>query len=226
MAFDFASGTDRINYGSPSYLDDMGPLTYAVWIQRDSVTAGNNFPRIISKDEKKFFLLFDATSPDAPASYDFVVAASVTNHDKIAPANSVPIASTTWVHLAATWNGTLTTGGSVLYKNGTAESSYVLNVAGSGSITSDAAGDFAIGNRSSGTFDRGLDGRLAELAVWNVALSADEIASLAKGFKPNRIRPQNLVFVVPLLRSNQDIRNATTGTTTGATGGSDHPRVY
>ena len=225
MAFDFASGTDRINYGSPSYLDDMGPLTYAVCLQRDSVSAGGGFPRIISKDEKKFFLLFDSNNPNAPASYDFLIAASTTNHDKLAPANSVPIASTTWVHLAVTWDGTLTTAGSLLYRNGTVESTYVVNAAGSGSITSDAAGDFAVGNRSSGTFDRGLDGRLAELAVWNVALTADEIASLAKGFRPHRIRPQSLVFCIPLVRTNQEIRNATSGTTTG-TAVADHPRVY
>lgn len=226
MAFDFGSGTNRINYGSPSYLDDLGPLTYAVWVQRDSVTAGGGFPRIISKDEKKFFLLFDALNPPAPASYEFAIAASTQNHSKGAPADSIPVASSTWVHLAATWDGTLNTNGSVLYRNGNAESSYVTNTAGSGSITSDAAGDFAIGNRSSGTFDRGLDGRLAELAVWNVVLTAAEVASLAQGFRPQRIRPQSLVFCVPLLRTNQDIRNATVGTTTGATGGSAHPRVY
>lgn len=223
MAFDFASGTDRINYGSPSYLDDMGPLTYAVWVQRDSLSGGDTFPRIISKDEKKFFILFNRGNE--PTTYQFAVVASTTNHDKVGPANSVPIASTTWVHLAVTWDGTLSTGASSLYRNGTVESTYATNTAGSGSVTSDAAGDFAVGNRSSGTFDRGLDGRLAELAVWNVALTADEIASLAKGFRPQRVRPQSLVFCIPLIRTNQEIRNATSGTTTGTTV-ADHPRVY
>lgn len=223
MAFDFASGTDRINYGSPSYLDDLGPLTYAVWVQRDSVSAGGSFQRIISKDEKKFFILYDV--PITPASYQFAVSANVT-HAKVAPQNTVPVSSSAWIHLAATWDGALNVSGSVMYRNGTAEASYVQSDAGTAPIASDAAGDFAIGNRSSGTFDRGLDGRLAELAVWNAALTPAEIASLAKGFRPQRVRPQSLVFCVPLLRTNQDIKNATSGTTTGATGGSAHPRVY
>ena len=222
MAFDFSGTTDRINYGSPSYLDNMGPLTYATWVQRDTSLSGS-FPRIISKDENKYFILWDHAGD--VATFDFQVYAPTT-HDKLAPSNSVPAAPTDWVHLAVTWDGTFTTNGSALYKNGSAISSYITNNAGSGPATSDAAGDFAIGNRSSGTFDRGLDGRLAELAVWNAVLTAAEVASLAKGFRPQRIRPQSLVFCVPLLRTNQDIRNATAGTTTGATGGSAHPRVY
>lgn len=43
-----------------------------------------------------------------------------------------------------------------------------------------------------------LDGRAAEVAVYNVTLTAEEINALAKGVSPLRIRPQNIIFYVPI----------------------------
>lgn len=51
---------------------------------------------------------------------------------------------------------------------------------------------------------------VAEYAYWNVALSADEMASLAKGIKAFRIRPQNLVFYAPCIRGLQDMKGGRT----------------
>jgi hypothetical protein len=57
-------------------------------------------------------------------------------------------------------------------------------------------------------------------------LSADEITSLAKGFRAKLIRRPNLFFYAPLVRDLADIKNGRTlvkqaGTDTY----SDHPRV-
>lgn len=49
-----------------------------------------------------------------------------------------------------------------------------------------------------------LQGEIAEAAVWSVELTDDEIVSLARGFKPSRIRPQSLVFYAPMIRSRGD----------------------
>ena len=43
-----------------------------------------------------------------------------------------------------------------------------------------------------------MSGRIAEAAIWNVALADAEIAALARGIKPNHIRPGNLVLYCPL----------------------------
>lgn len=51
---------------------------------------------------------------------------------------------------------------------------------------------------------------VAEYAYWNVALTADEMASLAKGFKAFRIRPQNLVFYSPCIRLLQEMKGGRT----------------
>jgi hypothetical protein len=50
-------------------------------------------------------------------------------------------------------------------------------------------------NASPSTF---TDGLIAEAAIWNVALNASEIAVLARGVSPLRIRPGNLKFYAPL----------------------------
>ena len=47
---------------------------------------------------------------------------------------------------------------------------------------------------------RYFNGRIAEAAIWNVALLDAEIDLLAKGFSPLFFQPQNLVFYAPLIR--------------------------
>lgn len=44
-----------------------------------------------------------------------------------------------------------------------------------------------------------LSGDVAEAAVWNVALTDAEVASLGQGFSPLFIRPQSLVFYLPMI---------------------------
>lgn len=81
---------------------------------------------------------------------------------------------------------------------------------------------FAIGGFPTGY----LTGKNAEVAIWNVELTNAEIASLAKGFKPTRIRPQSLVFYAPLLRNLQDLRGGLSLTNNNSATVADHPRVY
>lgn len=72
-----------------------------------------------------------------------------------------------------------------------------------------------------------VDGEVAEYGYWNIPLTADEMASLGKGFRADRIRPQSLQFYAPCVRDLQDIRG---GRTLVKQAGSDvitdHPRVF
>jgi len=54
--------------------------------------------------------------------------------------------------------------------------------------------DYSIGQAGA------MSGRIAEAAIWNVALTDAEVASLAAGFTPPFIRPQSLVAYWPLVR--------------------------
>ena len=69
-------------------------------------------------------------------------------------------------------------------------------------------------------------GDIAEVGIWNVALTADEIASLAKGTTCDQIRPQSLVFYAPLVRDLIDVKGGLALTNNNGATVSNHPRVY
>ena len=70
------------------------------------------------------------------------------------------------------------------------------------------------------------DARIAECGIWNAALTAAEIASLAKGMTPDKIRPQSLVFYAPLVRNLQDVKGGLAITNNNAATVAAHPRIY
>ena len=71
-----------------------------------------------------------------------------------------------------------------------------------------------------------MNGDIAEVGIWNIALTADEIASLAKGITCDKIRPQSLVFYAPLVRNLQDVKGGLTITNNNGATVSNHPKVY
>jgi hypothetical protein len=71
-----------------------------------------------------------------------------------------------------------------------------------------------------------LAGRLAEVGIWNAALTAAEIASLAKGMTCDKVRPQSLVFYAPLVRDLIDQKGGLTITNNNSATAADHTRVY
>ena len=70
------------------------------------------------------------------------------------------------------------------------------------------------------------DGLIAEAAVYNAALTAAEVASLAKGMTPDKIRPQNLVYYAPLVRDLIDQKGGVTITNNNGATVANHPRIY
>ncbi len=80
-----------------------------------------------------------------------------------------------------------------------------------------------IANNSAGVF---FLGRLSEVGIWNVALTAAEVASLAKGMTCDKVRPQNLVFYAPLVRDLIDAKGGLTITNNNGATVANHPRVY
>jgi hypothetical protein len=70
-----------------------------------------------------------------------------------------------------------------------------------------------------------FSGDIAEVGIWNIDLTAAEVASLAKGVSPALIRPQNHVAYLPLIRDTHEIVNAT-GFTDVNTTAANHTRVY
>lgn len=71
-----------------------------------------------------------------------------------------------------------------------------------------------------------MDGLIAEVGIWNAALTAAEIASLAKGMTCDKVRPQSLVFYAPLVRDLIDQKGGLPITNNNGATVANHPRVY
>ncbi len=89
-----------------------------------------------------------------------------------------------------------------------------------GTLTKTTAGAYDNG----GTLGGNVAHELADVAVWSVALTSDERASLAAGVSPLLIRPDKLEIYLPLMRGGNDYMGGAF-TVTDATV-ADHPRVY
>jgi hypothetical protein len=70
-----------------------------------------------------------------------------------------------------------------------------------------------------------VNAKIAEAAIWNIALTNDEVLSLSKGFAPYLIRPMNLRFYNRCLQRSQDLSGGRTLTEVNITN-FDHPRIY
>jgi hypothetical protein len=74
--------------------------------------------------------------------------------------------------------------------------------------------------------NNGTKFNIAEVGIWNIALGADDVASLAKGNIPLRVRPESLVKYFPLTGTSVEVVTGATGashTVTPTAVGNDHP---
>jgi len=132
---------------------------------------------------------------------------------------------TGWHHACITFDGSQSNNAGRLkfYFDGSAEAlTFDGTIPATTSNTSDIE-QFRIGrlvhdnNWSTGDF--------AEIGMWQATLTAEEVASLAKGMTCDKIRPQSLVFYAPLVRELIDAKGGMTLTNNNTTV-ADHPRIY
>jgi hypothetical protein len=132
--------------------------------------------------------------------------------------------------------GTYATGGwfhaAAVFTSNSLRSAYYNGTLGAGGVpsgtplTPSGLNRLNLAARYATTLGGFLNGSLAEACMWNVALSAEEIAELASGFSPEKIRPQNRVHWNRLIRESQDIqRGAALTEIGGATTVATHPRI-
>lgn len=127
-----------------------------------------------------------------------------------------------WIHLAVTYDGSITRS----YQDGVLVGTSVAAAPGA----NNPAFATAIG-AVNGVGDPELiavfpNGRTAEVAYWDALLSQDEIESLAKGFRPSRVRINNLGAYFPNVREASEMRHGSTTTVNGSIVVADHPRVF
>lgn len=130
------------------------------------------------------------------------------------------ISAGAWSHVAGVW------------ASSTSRIAYLAAGAGPGdtnSVSPVSLDRTTIGARNSaGSIVFPFDGLIAEVGLWDAALTDSEIAILNKAYSPLFVRPQNLIAYWPILgRTSPEIDpvGAADMTVTGASV-ADHPRVF
>ena len=222
MAYDFTAASSQYlsATASPLGTGQLGDHTIAMWVNGAAVTpntklfnisrstesSGINNPTVLFQNANgqiRYFVRGNS-SPTGEPYIDVVPASSVFN--------------STNQHIAGSLSGTTAR----VYINGSQAASTTV-----GSILTQTGMDrLGIGALVRGNVQGHYSGQVAEVGIWNVALTAAEIASLAKGFACSSVRPQSLVFYAPLIRNLQDLKAGVTITNNNTATVAAHPRVY
>jgi len=213
MAYDF-NGTNQ-------YLDLASvpvsgvPLTMAGWYRYDTALGVGQEMTIMSltdaSDDQEFTIEIGENG-----GTDYAIAVTFSGGFNGALSSVEPQVNT-WEHIGGVFSAI---DSRIVYLNG-------VNVGSdSGSATPSGISNVNIGaTLSSGAPAKDFNGAIAECAIWNVALTATEMAILADGFSPLFVRPQSLVFYAPIVRGLQNLKGGTSLTNNSGTVFS-HPRIY
>lgn len=210
MARNFNGTSDHI-IASASPVTNY-PMTLAAWVRPTTVAAGVAIYLSIGSNSDTSRVILGRTSGSA-----YAATFNSAGNSRVYPSGTTDFTATTWAHVALVI---------------ASSTSVDVLVNGSSKVTSALTRGLTnidriiIGARTAaGTLGEYGNGDVAEVGIWNVALTAAEIASLAKGFRPDSIRPQSLAFYAPLVREIIDVRGGLTLTASG-TSVATHPRVY
>jgi hypothetical protein len=214
MAYDF-NGTNQ-SLQTASAPASALPITMACWFYSSSTTASQTLLSIgnTTGDFRGPRLIAEGAAAGDPIRADYTVGSA----NGIARTTS-GYSQNIWHHACGVYESTASRtayldGGSSATNTASVTEALVVNtLTVGGRFLGGSIGLFAVG-------------RIAEVGIWNVALTADEIASLADGMTCDKVRPQSLVFYAPLVRSLQDIRRGLTITNNNTATVANHPRVY
>jgi hypothetical protein len=183
------------------------PLTIAAWVYPDTVAA-TMWPLTIQPASGSYYGIVVLADGTVRVQADDGGGAS------LAGSATGTVTAGSWQHLCAVLSG----GNFFIYHNGTQVGS---NAYSEGLMTAS--------NVHAGRLSLNTDywnGRIAEVAVWTAAITAGEIAALARGTSPLRAHPAGLEVYWPLYGNNspeEDLsRNARHGTITGGAAAASH----
>lgn len=207
MARDFAT-TDRYEIGSA--VVTAYPFTMACWFYADSLSSARTLmcvgPASAAAAQQRIY----ASSTEVGANSE----GGGTNAN--ATTTAAPSASV-WTHAAGVF---VSATDRRAFINGGSKGTNATSVAFSTAINRTVIAQ----RLRSNVYAQGMDGRLAECAIWNEALSDDDVYSLSRGYRPSLIRPDSLVMYVPMIRDVLDFSGGQTLTATGTPVVIEHTR--
>lgn len=218
MAYDFTAASSRYLSTSAAAVTQV-PVTLACWFNNRSnaavrcqVSVGNNTSGATS---------FHSVVTNSTAQGLNISAISNQGGGVLGSAANVgsptSYALNTWNHLCGVFASTTSR---TAYLNG------ALVATNSNNVNPTGINSVMIGARNANTIGQFAEGLVAEVGIWNAALTAAEIASLAAGMTCDKVRPQSLVFYAPLVRDLVDVKGGLTITNNNGATVANHPRVY
>jgi hypothetical protein len=216
MAYDFNGTNQYISAGSAPVA--AVPLTMACWFSVDNTTANHTLISL-SSTLGTFNNYFRIRAAGAVAGDPLQATCAQDSTESVATSTSA-FSSGTFHHAAGVFSSNTSR---TVYLDGGNSATSTENISPLNINSSQIAAVFL---RGINAFSGFTDGRIAEVGIWSAALTAAEVASLAKGMTCDKVRPQNLVFYAPLVRDLQDVRGGLTITNNNAATVATHPRVY
>lgn len=213
MAFSFNGTNQFLSVASAPVT--AAPLTISLWFYTTTTAKAIGMATICDSVGDTGFRV----SGQIPNSTSYVQVAALNTINNFGLANSTAnYSANAWQHSCA------------VFASSTSRTSY-LNGGNAGtnttSVTPASVTQFLIGvNRSFSTYSNYFVGRIADVGVWNAALTAAEVASLAARAACSKVRPASLIFYAPLIRDLVDIKGGRAITNNNAATVGDHPRIY
>lgn len=174
-------------YGSLTLTFTATPCTIAAWVKTASSSGSGKTIVALGGNAFHYHLIGQST-----ALGKWYVGSRDGGSERYAASTTTPSTSV-WVHVCGVFGSTTSR---IIYINGASEGSDANSV--NPTVTKLGVGvrvDGAIPAATPGYFT----GQVRDAAVWGVALSAAQIASLAKGANPLIVAPASLAFFTPLV---------------------------
>lgn len=212
MAYEF-NGTNQYLSAASAPIDCLTkPFTLACWFDSDSVAVNQYLVALSPANGNAWAITAHGNVAGDPVQAVHTSAAT-------AAQSTTGYAANVWSHVCGVFNSTSSR--TVYLNAGNVATNSVSEVSPT------AATQLRIGNvLFNGSSILYTDGSIAEVGIWNAALTAAEIASLAKGMTCDKVRPQSLVFYAPLVRDLIDVKGGLTITNNNTATVANHPRVY
>jgi hypothetical protein len=211
MAYEFASASSQ-HLSTPAENTFTEPFTIACWFINKAASTGQN--SLVSVNSST---TGDRVNLVALATNALRFSLTDSGGNTLTDTATGLIVRDTWSHAAGVVSST--TSRSVILNGANKVTTSVTRAPNVDSLSIGAS-------ELTGTYLQFLNGFIAEVGIWNAALTDAEVASLAKGATCNLIRPQSLVFYAPLIRDLQDVRGGLTITNNNGATVANHPRVY
>jgi hypothetical protein len=171
LEFDKSGGGDEVDCGNDVSISGLSTFSISLWFKTDVVPASGAHPHLIGQQESSDRVWTLILHGDYSGRLTGRIETSGTA--AVGRSNFIPETGR-WYHAAITYDD----GGDRtvrVYVDGE-EQSYMYQTAGTGTMLADSSLKVAIGNRIGG--GKGWDGVIDDVAIFNGALSAEQIQTL------------------------------------------------